>query len=34
MYADGLMPGEVAFRAIAVERNVTVLDAGRAGIAP
>ena len=34
MYADALTPSDVAFRAIAVERGVTVLDAGRAGIAP
>jgi len=33
MYADPTTPGAVAFRAIALERAVTVLDAGRAEVA-
>ncbi len=33
MYADAATPGAVAFRAIALERSVTVLDAGRAEVA-
>lgn len=33
MYADAARPGAVAFRAVAVERSVTVLDAGRAEVA-